>query len=48
MKQQKILAGLDLQENYSELGNALLVCATETKTSDDLQDYTQQLKQALS
>ena len=48
MKQQKILAGLDLQEHYPEIGNALLVCATETKTSDDIQNYTQQLKQALS
>jgi glycine cleavage system P protein (glycine dehydrogenase) subunit 1 len=48
MKEQKILAGLDLQEHYPEIGNALLVCATETKTSDDIQNYTQQLKQALS
>lgn len=48
MKQQKILAGLDLQEHYPEIDNALLVCATETKTSDDIQNYTQQLKQALS
>ena len=48
MKQQKILAGLDLQEHYPEIGSALLVCATETKTSADIQNYTQQLKQALS
>ena len=48
MKQQKILAGLDLQEYYPEIGNTLLVCATETKTSEDLQNYTRQLKKALN
>jgi glycine dehydrogenase subunit 1 len=47
MKQEKILAGLDLHEHYPEIGNAVLICATETKTADDLQNYTQQLKQAL-
>jgi glycine dehydrogenase subunit 1 len=48
MKQQKILAGLDLQEHYPEIGNTLLVCATETKTSEDIQNYIQQLKKALN
>lgn len=48
MKQQKILAGLDLQEHYPEIGNTLLVCATETKTPEDIQNYTLQLKKALS
>ncbi|MDE2263005.1 MAG: aminomethyl-transferring glycine dehydrogenase subunit GcvPA [Gammaproteobacteria bacterium] len=32
-----ILAGLDLAEHYPELGPALLVCATETKTSADIE-----------
>ena len=48
MKQQKILAGLDLQDHYPEIGNTLLVCATETKTSEDIQNYTLQLKKALN
>lgn len=48
LKQKGILGGLDLQEHYPELGNALLVCATETKTAADLQNYAQALKQALS
>lgn len=48
MKQQKILAGLDLQEHYPEIGNTLLVCATETKTSEDIQNYIQQFKKALN
>lgn len=48
MKQQKILAGLDLQDHYPEIGNTLLVCATETKTSEDIQNYTLQLKKVLN
>ncbi len=48
LKQQGILGGLDLYGYYPELGNALLVCATETKTSADLQSYAQALKQILS
>lgn len=48
LKQQGILGGLDLHGYYPELGNALLVCATETKTSADLQSYAQALKQVLS
>ena len=42
-----ILGGLDLQPYYPELGNALLVCATETKTSADLQRYRECLAAAL-
>jgi glycine dehydrogenase subunit 1 len=34
-----ILGGLDLSGYYPELGNALLVCATETKSSADLDRY---------
>lgn len=48
MKEHKILGGLDLQAYYPEIGNAILVCATETKTPGDLQNYTEQLKQALN
>jgi glycine dehydrogenase subunit 1 len=35
-----ILGGLDLSEYYPELGGALLVCATETKTTGDIEIYT--------
>ncbi|MBP6057079.1 MAG: aminomethyl-transferring glycine dehydrogenase subunit GcvPA [Nitrosomonas sp.] len=48
LKQKGILGGFDLQEHYPELGNTLLVCATETKVAADLQNYAQALKQALS
>jgi len=34
-----ILGGLDLSPYYPELGAALLVCATETKTAADLERY---------
>jgi glycine dehydrogenase subunit 1 len=43
LKAQGILGGLDLKQEYPELGNALLVCATETKNEDDLTRYTAQL-----
>ncbi|GKS70211.1 glycine dehydrogenase (decarboxylating) alpha subunit [Nitrosomonas sp. PY1] len=48
LKQQGILGGLDLHGYYPELGNTLLVCVTETKTSADLQQYAHALKQILS
>jgi glycine dehydrogenase subunit 1 len=34
-----ILGGLDLSGYYPELGNGLLVCATETKTGADIERY---------
>lgn len=34
-----ILGGFDLSELYPELGYALLVCATETKTTSDIQKF---------
>jgi glycine dehydrogenase subunit 1 len=34
-----IVGGLDLSGYYPELGHALLVCATETKTTQDLERY---------
>lgn len=48
LENQNILGGFDLQNDYPELGNALLVCATETKTDADISLYTQALQQALS
>ncbi|NNL54617.1 MAG: glycine dehydrogenase, partial [Woeseia sp.] len=43
-----VLGGYDLSELYPELGNALLVCATETKTDADLDAYGSALRAALS
>ena len=42
-----ILGGLDLTSDYPELGHALLVCATETKTDADLESYAAALENAM-
>jgi glycine dehydrogenase subunit 1 len=42
-----VLGGLDLAEAYPELGNALLVCATETKTTADIETYANALAEAM-
>jgi len=42
-----IFGGLDLAGYYPELGNALLVCATETKTSADIERYRSTLSETL-
>ena len=48
LRDDRILAGLDLSGDYPELGNALLVCATETKDESDLDRYAQKLRAALA
>ena len=47
LKDQRILGGLNLEEYYPELGSAILVCATETKTTADLENYVTHLRQAI-
>jgi glycine dehydrogenase subunit 1 len=42
-----IEGGLDLGEHYPELGPALLVCATETKTLADIDTYARALSEVL-
>jgi glycine dehydrogenase subunit 1 len=42
-----ILGGLDLHPWYPELGNGLLICATETKTDHDLATYASALADCL-
>ena len=42
-----ILGGHDLSRHYPELGNALLVCATETRTAEDIARYAAALRSAL-
>ncbi len=37
--QHSILGGFDLSIDYPELGNALLVCATELRTAEDIAAY---------
>ncbi len=40
---QGILGGIDISAEYPELGNALLVCATEMRTARDIQAYASAL-----
>ncbi len=47
LKAQGILGGLALTQDYPELGDALLVCATETKHDEDLARYTANLRRIL-
>ncbi|MDH4217133.1 MAG: glycine dehydrogenase, partial [Gallionella sp.] len=48
MAAQGVSGGFDLQPHYTQLGNAILVCATETKTDDDLQRFVAALRHALN
>jgi len=43
-----ILGGFNLNEHYPELGDAILICATEMRTERDIQKYHQTLQQILS
>ncbi len=42
-----IAGGYDLSADYPALGNCLLVCATETKTTQDIADFATALAQVL-
>jgi glycine dehydrogenase subunit 1 len=48
LRAQGVLGGHPLAGDYAELADAILVCATETKTDDDLDDYAQKLERILS
>lgn len=45
---EHISGGFDLSRHYPELGHALLVCATETKTDAHIERYAQALGRALA
>ena len=45
---RNILGGYDLSRDFPELGNALLVCATETKTQADLETYADALQEIMN
>ncbi|MGI9262468.1 MAG: aminomethyl-transferring glycine dehydrogenase subunit GcvPA [Woeseiaceae bacterium] len=48
MAEKGVLGGLDISASYPELGNVLLLCATETKTDEDLEAYRNALADAMS
>jgi glycine dehydrogenase subunit 1 len=48
LEPQGILGGFDLAEHYPELGQALLVCATETRSAEDIDQYAFHLERVVS
>jgi len=48
LAQRGIVGGYDLSRAYPELGNALLVCATETRTDEDVAAYEAALRQVMT
>ncbi|MBI2317399.1 MAG: aminomethyl-transferring glycine dehydrogenase subunit GcvPA [Betaproteobacteria bacterium] len=48
LERERILGGFDLSRHYPELGHALLVCATETKTEDDIARFAAALERILA
>jgi glycine dehydrogenase subunit 1 len=48
LAERGILGGIDLSGTHPELGDALLVCATETKTKADLEAYRDALRNIMS
>jgi glycine dehydrogenase subunit 1 len=48
LAERNILGGYDLSAANPDLGDALLVCATETKTSADIDAYISALKEVLN
>jgi glycine dehydrogenase subunit 1 len=47
LAERGILGGYELSADYPHLGNALLVCATETKSSRDIETYAVALREIL-
>lgn len=47
LSMRHIQAGFALKTHYPELGEALLICVTETKTSQDIKHFAQQLREVL-
>jgi glycine dehydrogenase subunit 1 len=47
LAEYKIQGGFNLSKTYPELGECLLVCATETKTQEDILRFTQKLAEIL-
>ena len=47
LAQRGIVGGYDLSRHYPELGNALLVCATEIRTDEDIEQYAKALAEVM-
>ncbi|HVF18598.1 MAG TPA: hypothetical protein VNA21_16865, partial [Steroidobacteraceae bacterium] len=47
LAQAGVIGGFDLTRFYPELGNALLVCATEVRTDEDIKRYATALAEVM-
>jgi len=47
LAQRDILGGIDLGPEFPELGHCMLICATETKTDEDIRHYARALADIL-
>ncbi|PHR50829.1 aminomethyl-transferring glycine dehydrogenase subunit GcvPA [Cycloclasticus sp.] len=47
-REHHILAGFEVSAHYPELGNALMVCATETRTENDIEQFATTLDTLLN
>ena len=43
LSEQGIVGGVALENYYPELGNSLLVCATETRSAEDIAQYVESI-----
>jgi len=48
LAEQNILGGYDLSNDYPEFGNCILVCATEMRTDEEIENYAQALTDILA
>ncbi len=48
LAQKGIQGGYDLSKQYPDLGNALLICVTETKSKEDLDNYCAVFEKAIT
>lgn len=48
LAERGILGGHELARDYPELGEAILVCVTETRTQEDIESYARQIASLLS
>jgi len=47
LAKKDIIAGVDLSGKFPELGNAMSICVTETKTTDDIDEYITNLSKVV-
>ena len=48
LAKHNLLGGFDLSEAYPELGNSILVCATEMRSSEEIERYARMLERILT